>query len=265
VLEKRVFEFGIAFETAREAILPGQLSQINLVREPSRDLARDLVCELPDVPVLSETLLLMELKSRDRAVDLTEISQLVLGDLGAVLQIMRSAGREDSSAESRPTRIEDCISGLGLQACIEAMSRQTIKRRNRPAAIVETWAHAQTVAENCRSLAEQDVISANPDEAFLVGLFHTIGSLPEVLGWEWTNAISSDPDLAGLQMAEAWSLPQCVVEYFTELRSLPKPGRWRDIVHRAHRQGGLRVYEEGLDERHPAPNISSAWLQLVAH
>ncbi len=62
----------------------------------------DLVREFPDVPVLSETLLLMELKIRDRAVDLTEISHLVLSDLGAVLQIMRLAGREDGSAESRP-------------------------------------------------------------------------------------------------------------------------------------------------------------------
>jgi HDOD domain-containing protein len=257
VLEKRVFEFG----TARGAVIPGPLSPVDLMRDPAGDLVRDL----PDVPVLSETLLLMELKSRDRAVDLTEISQLVLGDLGAVIQIMRLAGSEDFSVESRPTRIEDCISGLGVQACIEAMSRQTIKRRNRPAAIVETWTHAQTVAENCRSLAEENIVAVNPDEAFLVGLFHTIGSLPEVLGWEWTTPISSDPDLAGLRMADAWSLPQCVVDYFSEPQSLSKPGRWRDIVHRAHRQGSLRVREEALDERRPVPNISSAWLQLVAH
>jgi hypothetical protein len=253
VLEKRVFEIGFGGGAASAY----KLSHV--------DGMRDLALELPDVPVLSETLLLMELKSRDRAVDLTEISQLVLGDLGAALQIMRLAGREDCFAEDLPTRIEDCISGLGLQACIEAMSRQTVKRRHRPAAIVETWTHAQTVAQSCRSLAEENVIAVNPDEAFLVGLFHTIGMLPEVLGWDWTTSRCSDPDLAGLRMAEGWSLPQCVVEYFSELQSLSEPGKWREIVHRAHRQGSLRVYEEALDERRQMPNISSAWLQLVAH
>ena len=110
MLEKRVFEFGIA----RNAASPRSLVQLDLVRD------------FPDAPVLSETLLLMELKIRDRAVDLREISQLVLSDVGAVLQIMRLAGREDGSAENRPTRIEDCISGLGLQVCLEAMSRQPV-------------------------------------------------------------------------------------------------------------------------------------------
>lgn len=248
MLEQKVFEIG----TVRSAVPFWQLNSVDLVRN------------LPDVPVLSETLLLMELKSRDRAVDLTEISQLVLGDLGAMLQIMRLAADEDVSEDSRPTRIEDCISGLGLPACIEAMSRQTVKRRNRPAAIVETWTHAQLVAGNCRYLAEENIIAVNPDEAFMVGLFHTIGSLPEVLGWEWTTPFCDDPELTGLRMAEAWSLPHCVVEYFSELRSLSKPGRWREIVHRAHRQANLRVYEEALDEHRPVPNISSAWLQLVS-
>jgi hypothetical protein len=248
VLEQKIFEIG----TARSAAPFCQLDSV------------DLVHNLPDVPVLSETLLLMELKSRDRAVDLREISQLVLGDLGAVLQIMRLAADEDVSEDSRPTRIEDCISGLGLPACIEAMSRQTVKRRNRPAAIVETWTHAQLVAENCRYLAEENIVAATPDEAFMVGLFHTIGSLPEVLGWEWTTPFCDDPELMGLKMAEGWSLPHCVVEYFSERRSLSKPGRWREIVHRAHRQANLRVFEEALDDHRPVPNISSAWLQLVS-
>jgi hypothetical protein len=248
VLEKKVFEIG----TARSAAPFCQLNSVDLVRS------------LPDVPVLSETLLLMELKSRDRAVDLREISQLVLGDLGAVLQIMRLAADEDISEDSRPTRIEDCISGLGMPACIEAMSRQTVKRRNRPAAIVETWTHAQLVAENCRYLAEENIVTANPDEAFMVGLFHTLGSLPEVLGWDWTAPFCEEPELMGLRMSEAWSLPHCVVEYFSEIQLLSKPGRWREVVTRAHRQANLRVYEEAVREHRPLPKISSAWLQLVS-
>jgi hypothetical protein len=248
VQEKRVIEIGIS----RNAVPFGQLTPLELVRD------------LPDVPVLSETLLLMELKVRDRAVDLGEISQLVRGDLGAVIQIMRLAAREDASAECRPTRIEDCISGLGLLACVEAMSKQTVKRRNRPPAIVEAWTHAQVIAQYCRLLAEENRVSANPDEAFLVGLLHGIGSLPDVLGWDWTNQLFGDPELAGLKMAEAWSLPACVVGYFSELRPLPKPNRWTEIVERAHLQASLHVEDRATEGHTPLEKPSPAWMQLVS-
>ncbi len=249
MLDQKVFEFGIA----RSAASSRSLAQLDLVRD------------FPDVPVLSETLLLMELKIRDRAVDLTEISQLVLGDIGAVLQIMRLAGDEDVSADSRPTRIEDCISGLGLHACLEAMSRQTIKRRNRLPAIVETWSHARVIAENCKFLAEEDMLPANPDEAYLVGLLHAMGTLPEILEWDWTPSAFSDLDLAGLRMAEAWSLPGCVVEYFCELRSNSKTNRWTGIVQRAHQLANQTIGEDPLVERAPLQKTAGTWMQLVSH
>src|SRR5579863_10363671 len=110
----------------------------------------DLVRGLPDVPVLSETLLLMELKIRERVVDLREVSNLVLSDLGATVQVMRMAASEDYSADCRITRIEDCISGLGLQACLEAMSRRPLKRTSPEIEVVEAWLHARNTAENVR-------------------------------------------------------------------------------------------------------------------
>jgi HDOD domain-containing protein len=248
VLDKKVFEFGIA----RSAASLRPLAQLDLVRE------------FPDVPVLSETLLLMELKIRDRAVDLTEISQLVLGDLGAVLQIMRLAGREDVSPDNRPTRIEDCISGLGLQTCLEAMSRQTVRRRNRLPAIVETWSHARVIAENCKFLAEEDLLPVNPDEAYLVGLLHGIGSVPQILGWDWTTPAFGGPDLVGLRMAEAWSLPGCIFEYFSDLRSNSKTNRWSGILQRAHQLANPRVDETPLDA-HTLQKSARTWMQLVSH
>ncbi len=163
-------------------------------------------------------------------------------------------------------RIEDCISGLGLQACLEAMSRQTVKRRNRLPAIVETWSHARMIAENCRFLAEEDMLPINPDDAYLVGLFHAIGSMPEILGWDWTVPAFSDPDLVGLRMAEAWSLPGCVVEYFCELRSISKTNRWTGIVQRAH-QLANRVHSLKIRWMNTLPlqRSSGTWMQLVSH
>lgn len=190
--------------------------------------------DFPDVPVMPETLLLMELMMRERSVDLGDLSQLVLGDLGAAIQIMRLAGSEESLADGRPARIEDCISGLGLEACLDTVSKQTLKRSARHPGMNAMWAHAREIAEICRNLAEEDLFSANPEEAYLVGLFHAIGSLPVVLGWDCAMYLSDDPNLAGLRMAQAWSLPHCVIDYFSELRPLSNGNRWKRLIERAH-------------------------------
>ena len=110
VRNEKVFEI----EAARNT-LHFQLHEPNLNRELDR--------ELPDAPVMSDTLLMLELAVRERVVDLSEVTQLVLGDLGAAIQIMRLAGREGLSG-----RMENCISGLGVQACLDAVARRPIKR-----------------------------------------------------------------------------------------------------------------------------------------
>jgi hypothetical protein len=190
--------------------------------------------ELPDVPVMPETLLSMELMLRERTVDLGDLSQLVLGDLGAAIQIMRLAGSDESLADSRPARIEDCISGLGLDACLEAASKQTLRRSARHPGMNALWAHARKIAEICRTLAEENPLSASPDEAYLVGLFHAIGSLPAVLGWDCAIDLPEDPELAGLRLAQSWALPHCVIDYFSELRPLSNGNRWRRLIEQAH-------------------------------
>jgi hypothetical protein len=241
--------FGIV--AARQALSAHQTAALHVVRD------------LPDVPVLSETLLLMEFKVRERVVDLGEISRIVLSDLGATIQVMRLAGIENLYAENRLTRIEDCIADLGLHSCLEVMSRQTLKRSTRHPAVLETWLHARIIAENCRFLAEEEFPSIHPDSAYLVGLFHAIGTLPSILGWDRTAALSANPGLAGLRIAEAWSLPESVVQYFSDLRLNPSASPWTSIVEQAHQQAGLARMGDGSEARIPVPMRSAASLQLV--
>ena len=240
---ERVFEIG----TARGGLGAGQQSQFDLVRD------------LPDVPVMSETLLLMELMVRGRAVDLSEVAQLVLGDLGAALQVLRLAGREDACGGDLPRRIEDCISGLGLHACLEVMSRRTIKRSSRSPEMVEAWSHARTIAESCRTLAEESSYSLNSEDAYLVGLFHALGSLPSVLGWDRTMLLPGNTELLGIRMAQAWSLPRCVAEYYAPLRSISGPNRWREMVRQAHYRADCSLTDDILLE----PN-TGVWARAIS-
>lgn len=218
--------------------------------------------ELPDVPVMPETLLLMELMVRERTVDLGELSQLVLGDMGAAIQIMRLAGSDESLADARPARIEDCISGLGLEACLDAVSKQTLKRSARHPGMNAMWTHAREIAEICRTLAEESSLSANPEEAYLVGLFHAIGSLPVVLEWDRMTNFPDDPELAGLRMAQAWALPHCVIDYFSELRPLSNGNRWRRLVERAHACDCAPTEIPVPLQKHSTP--STRWMHSVS-
>ena len=217
MLNQKVVEIG----SARNARAACQLPDVDFIRD------------LPDIPVLPETLLLMELAVRGRAVDLDRISDVILSDLGATSQVFRLAARECDTSTECPKRIEDCVSGLGLQACLEAMSKRTVTRSHQHSGVLDTWAHARDIAGISRFLAEQNGDST-PEDAYLAGLFHVLGSMPAMLGWGWVNRRSGDEYLAGLKIADAWSLPECVLEYFSDKQNREGQSRRTEIVERAH-------------------------------
>jgi len=95
---------------------PTSLKQVVILQPTQVGAAPD-----PAIPIMQETLLLLDLAVQESSVDLREISQLVLDDLGATLQILRLAGREYANSHDRPLRIEDCISALGVNACMQAV------------------------------------------------------------------------------------------------------------------------------------------------
>ncbi len=221
-----------------------------------RRFQRDLFQELPDVPVLPETLLLMDLRAHERQVNLREVSQLVLSDLGAALQIFRAAGDGNLDPEDRPRRIEDCISLLGMDGCLETMSSRTVRRGLHKGAVLESWTHARKIATYCGLMAEDFAAGVAPDQAYLVGLFHELGSLPRVLGWNQAVVDASDMASAGLRIAEEWALPRCVREYFCELQVPSRMNRWSTLLHTAHELASMPQIEScfsaGISVQAPA-------------
>jgi HD-like signal output (HDOD) protein len=220
-------------------------SSLLVERQPAQ---AGLSQNLPGIPVLSETLLVLDLLLQQPSADLTEIARVVLADVGATIEVLRLAGREYGVAEGRPARIEDCISALGLKPCFEAMSQKTARDASNPA-MAEFWIHSREVAV-CSRLVAEEMVDVNPDEAYLVGLLHGIGLLPALLGWR--DAVAANGALAGLLLAKKWALPNCVLDFFTETHTTGYPTRWSDIVRKAHHRanrsavhcgfGGLRPY-----------------------
>jgi hypothetical protein len=189
--------------------------------------------DFPDTPVLPETLLLLELQLQEPSVDLSAMSQLILGDLGATVQILRLAGREYGHAEDRPNRMEDCIADLGLEACLEAVSARTVTRGVRHGWLQETWAHSLQVAQYCKLIAQQ-MSDLNPEEAYIVGLLHSLGSLPSVLGWGWKESKIQDDYLGGFKLAKKWFLPDFLTTSLNDLHTNGCEMLWPNIMRTAH-------------------------------
>jgi hypothetical protein len=189
----------------------------------------------PAIPIMQETLLLLDLAVQEPSVDLREMTQLVLDDLGATLQILRLAGREYGNSHDRPIRIEDCISGLGVAACMEAVSEERAARHGRQRLIADMWAHSREIAQYAREIANE-MPEINPDQAYLVGLLHLIGSLPSVLGWVDSKKNAVAEAASGLQMARQWSLPHFVQQFFSESQSAECKSEWSEIVQLAHQR-----------------------------
>jgi hypothetical protein len=190
---------------------------------------KDLFRELPDVPVLSGTLLSMELAIGQRSADLAQVSQLVLSDLGATLQILRHAGRENS-IDSHLQRVEDCIVELGLEGCLDVIANCPIASGPRFNSVYSAWERARETAFIARFVAEKLALNVAAEDAYLVGLAHGIGSLPKILEWDCMSQIGDDSDLAGLRIAEAWHLPNCISEYFLVRMASKSRTEWTKIV-----------------------------------
>ena len=205
--------------------------------QPTQESGKiQIIRSLPAVPVLSETLLLMELMVRQRCVDLTQVSGLIFSDLGATLQVLRLAGCEGSFPPDSPYRIEDCISDLGVDRCLEAMARCTLSRSTRHSALLAFWTHAREISNLCATVAQQISEDLNPEDACLVGLCHELGVLPTVLAWDCS--LPADKDRAALKIAHAWRLPSSVLQYFSNLLTPGASNRWSEVVDRAHQLAG---------------------------
>lgn len=217
--KQQIIEIG----PARRASTSDRLTQPQFIRE------------LPDLPVFPETLLKFELAIHERPVELAGVSDLLLSDPGAAIQVMRTAGRNwegDDPAE----RIEDAISSLGVKTCLHAMSNHTLTRGTSKSAILNAWEHASVIAHQSGFLTQEFTPNAPPGDARWVGLCHEIGSWPAILGWAPAGERAIDPNLMGLSMAQAWGLPPCVEEYFSDRLNAKADSPWSVIVDQAHKR-----------------------------
>jgi hypothetical protein len=117
------------------------------------------------------------------------------------------------------------------------MSAQLAMGGGRSAFIAELWSHSSEIARHSKRIAEATV-DIDPDQAYLVGMCHSIGLLPDALGWDVSKRQGLDSVPVGLELARAWTLPSCVIDYFRDLQMCGGQSPWPEIVQAAHRCAG---------------------------
>lgn len=216
--------------------IPAALSP-SLFAGPSWLAAADA---LPQMPTMASTRLRMELLLQDSSVDLKAMSEVILSDAGATLQILRLIGEEYPDEKDRPTRIEDCIVSLNRDRWYGVVCASGLLHGG---PLMTEWQHCRRVAEYARELAHL-IDGISPEQAYLVGLLYQLGRFPDLLGWNRAEKISEVPVVAdssgehwalSMMLADYWHLPKYLLSAIHEMQEPVPSSRWSDLLQVAHR------------------------------
>jgi hypothetical protein len=189
---------------------------------------------LDHVPVMSATVLGLEMLLQEPCIELRIASELILSDVGATIQILRLIGKEYDLASERPSRMGDCISSLDVDAWFGAISARTFPCDRQHAATTAVWRHCRLVAQYSQLVAES-LNDVSPEDAYLVGLLHGIGDIPAALGWPNCGRGVTDP---GALAAMEGTLPLFVLGAIRNMNDSSSLSGWRFILTAAHELAG---------------------------
>jgi len=176
------------------------------------------------------TRLQLELLLQDSLIDLSAVSQVILSDAGATLQVFRVVGGEFPNPEDRPTRMEDCIASLSLDRWYSAVCACSLPLNH---AVLAEWERFRRIGQCARQLA-QCVDGFSPEEAYLVGLLSEMGKLPRLLGWKLASDCSSEQRALALMLAEYWQLPAYLKRAIREQQECITSSPWAEMLQVAH-------------------------------
>lgn len=198
---------------------------------------------LDQVPVMSATVLGLELLLSNRYVDLSVASEIVLSDVGATIQILRLIGKEYDAASDRPHRMGDCLASLDANEWFPAISARSFGCGKENVRLIEIWRHCRVVAQYAQLVAES-LEQISPEDAYLVGLLHAAQAIPAGLGWSRAGSTTRDDE--GVFAIEG-TMPLFVL---AALRSAndPTPSPWRSVLETAHELAGYELDSLAHDE-----------------
>jgi hypothetical protein len=226
-----------AFDTANDhSWIPSSAWQGLHLLEQERH-AQKMADFLDEVPVMSATVMGLEMLLQDPCIDLGMATELILSDVGATIQILRLIGREYDFPAERPTRMGDCLASLDVDVWFGAICARTFVCDRKHAATTAVWRHCRLVAQYAQLVAES-LDGVSPEDAYLVGLLHGIGDIPAALGWPGHSRGGNS--MSALSAMEG-TLPLFVLDAIHSMNDASSSPGWRFILTAAHELAGSRM------------------------
>ena len=202
---------------------------------PNQNRRAKMSTDLLDcVPVMSATVLGLEMLLCESYVDLQMVSELILSDVGATIQVLRLAGREYENAAERPNRMGDCLASLDVDTWFSTISAHTFVCDQEHAATTAVWKHCRLIAQYAQLVAES-IDRVRPEEAYLVGLLHEIESIPRLSGLPHGRPMAKG-ESALLGSEEV--LPHFVASAIRSMNNTSVASVWSFILASAHELAG---------------------------
>ncbi len=193
-------------------------------------------CRWDDLPVLPSTQLRLELALFADSPSLRELTDIFREDPVAVLRLFALVADLSKaclvSTPDDPLRLEDLVVMLGKQDLGQAFCRQAPARDAQAATAVAFAAQAAAMGRLCRTIAE--TIGLPAEEAYLVGLLHGIGSLPEQLGRNISQETTRDRCGVLSTLCRRYALPSSLQQTLEEVYSQEAVSPWTAVVHAAY-------------------------------
>jgi len=189
---------------------------------------------LDRLPVMSATILGLDLLLREPAIDLQGVSELILGDIGATIHILRTVSKEYDLAEVPSVRIGDCLASLDSRACFDLLSAHALPGDSGRSMTTAFWRHSRVVALYSKQIAAS-TIGMWPEEAYLVGLLHEVDALPAVL-----ELVGRGPGVNAQEVRRALDgiLPVAIATGIRRGNDVKTPSAWRTLLSAAHQLAG---------------------------
>lgn len=192
---------------------------------------------LDEIPVMSSTVLGLDILLNEPYLDLQMASEIILSDVGATIHVLRLVSREYRIAAERPSRMGDCIASLDVSAWFAAISARTFVGDQEHSATTALWKHSRLIAQYAQLVAESlDDIS--PEDAYMVGLLHGIEAIPAALGGSQDDPASQHEDVLS---AVEGALPPFVLEAIRSMNDSSRSSVWRCVLTAAHELAGTRT------------------------
>lgn len=171
--------------------------------------------EFPSPPAQPDALLRLELSLSEHVTDLQAICNIVSGDVGLTIQLLRLAAREITESAETMVTISEIVIHVGVEKLAAVVAQiGALPDHLRPVELGRCerfWMHSRLTALIAEELAGQS-IGISPQHAHLAGLLFHLGDLPQFLGWPAAGSDAVHSRNRGYRIARAWGFPRALAD-----------------------------------------------------